>query len=184
MKNRFYGIRDNVTLTKDVKVVIGYGDLPTSSATQDTLFDVTKSSPIDPQLMATYHGWFRDLVTPEATLRTGRHHAAHDWGRDVLQHVPGQEHRCEGVVVPEEHRARLPCRLPDRDCNSGTFRSPTVLPFTRLPASPVGGVVKIGNQSVPFVIGGSGPTVLSPTKVVPTVKPHRKPIYRYQRIDG
>jgi type IV pilus assembly protein PilY1 len=37
---------------------------------------------------------------------------------------------------------------------------------------------------VPFVIGGSGPTVLSPTKVTPAVKPHRKPIYRYQRIDG
>ena len=52
-----------------------------------------------------------------------------------------------------------------------------------IPPSPVGGVVSIDGVPTPFLIGGTGPTVLSPTKVVPKVKPNRKPVYRYQRID-
>ena len=53
-----------------------------------------------------------------------------------------------------------------------------------IPPSPVGGVVTIDGVPTPFLIGGAAPTVLSPTKVVPQVKANRKPVYRYQRIDG
>jgi len=53
-----------------------------------------------------------------------------------------------------------------------------------IPPSPVGGVVRINGVLTPFLIGGTAPTVLSPTKIVPKVKPNRKPIYRYERIDG
>ena len=48
----------------------------------------------------------------------------------------------------------------------------------------MGGLVTINGKTVPFVIGGAAPTVLTPTKIVPKVKPNRKPDYRYQRIDG
>ena len=52
-----------------------------------------------------------------------------------------------------------------------------------IPPSPVGGVVSIDGKSVPFLIGGPGASPLAPTKIVPKVKPNRKPVYRYQRID-
>ena len=53
-----------------------------------------------------------------------------------------------------------------------------------IPPSPVGGIVTINGVPTPFLIGGTAPTVLSPSLVVPKVKPDRKPVYRYQRIDG
>ena len=52
-----------------------------------------------------------------------------------------------------------------------------------IPPSPVGGLVIVDGKTVPFVIGGPGPTPLSPKKIVPKVKANRKPVYRYQRID-
>ena len=52
-----------------------------------------------------------------------------------------------------------------------------------IPPSPVGGVVIVDGKQVPFVIGGPGPTPISPQKITPKIRADRKPIYRVQRID-
>ena len=55
--NRFYGIRDNVTVTSGVVAAIGYGSAPTD------LYNVTGLTALDPLALASYKGWFMNLTT-------------------------------------------------------------------------------------------------------------------------
>jgi type IV pilus assembly protein PilY1 len=179
VKNRFYGIRDDVKVIDPALIVvaIGYG------ATPSNLLDVTDKTGILPTDLVSYRGWFLDLVSKTAPY----------------EQVVTTPLTIAGVTYFSTFQPKNSDAAP-KSCLKSTargyqidFQTGTKLAGQDLtvefnspgfPPSPVGGVVKIDGQSVPFVIGGQGPTVLSPSKVVPNVKAYRKPIYRYQRIDG
>jgi type IV pilus assembly protein PilY1 len=179
VKNRFYGIRDDVKIVDQasIEVAIGYG------ATPSNLLDVTDKTGISPVDVASKRGWFIDLVS-KAT---------------PYEQVVTTPLTIAGVTYFSTFQAKNLDSAP-KSCLKSTARGyqidfqtgtkladqPLTVEFNSpgFPPSPVGGVVMIDGQSVPFVIGGTGPTVLSPSKVVPNVKAYRKPTYRYQRIDG
>lgn len=174
--NRFYGIRDDVTVTSGITAVVGYGAAPVG------LYDVTGMATLDPLALAAYKGWFLNLTTTAPPF----------------EQVVTAPLTISGVTYFSTYQAKSTGRSSCPDLGTGRayqidFQTGTGLPGQPLaqpflspgiPPSPVGGLVTINGKTIPFVIGGSGPTVLSPTKIVPKVKPDRKPIYRYQRIDG
>ncbi len=192
VNNRFYGIRDDITKTGGTTattptVVNGFGtDASLASANQ--LTNVTNvTATVDPTTLAP-NGWYRNLSTsstpfeqvvttpltiggltyfstfqPKATTNTGTNQCS-NLGVGRAYKVDFQT----GAISP----------------NSAGAYAPDTFSSQGIPPSPVGGLVSIDGKTVPFCIGCSGPTVLSPNKIVPKVKPDRKPVYRYQKIDG
>lgn len=174
--NRFYGIRDNVAATTGVTAVIGYGTAPTE------LYNVTSLRSLDPLALASYKGWYRDLSTRtapyEQVVTTPLTIAGVTYFSTYQAKVDPSSSSCLGTARAYQIDFQTGTPLPGQDDVAQLFLSPGI------PPSPVGGLVTINGQTIPFLIGGTGPTVLSPTKIVPKVKPNRKPVYRYQRIDG
>lgn len=181
VRNRFYGIRDNITLTANgtgtnqITAVVGYG-------TPTELKDVTNAEAIDPATLVSYRGWYRDLYTAAAPY----------------EQVVTTPLTIGGVTYFSTYQASSP---DSTSCtNLGTGRGyqidfqtgakltgqEVMVEFLSkgIPPSPVGGIVAVDRQNLPFCIGCAGVSVLEPKKVPPKVKPNRKPIYRYQRIDG
>ncbi len=173
--NRFYGIRDDVTATTGVTSVIGYG-------TPSALFNVTSLKTLDPLALASYKGWYRDLSTTtapyEQVVTTPLTIAGVTYFSTYQAKADPTSSSCLGTARAYQIDFQTGTPLPGQDNVAQLFLSPGI------PPSPVGGLVTINGQTIPFLIGGTGPTVLSPTKIVPKVKPNRKPVYRYQRIDG
>jgi type IV pilus assembly protein PilY1 len=175
--NRFYGIRDNVTVTSGVVAASHSASAP------DDLLDVTGVAPFDPLALAAHRGWYLNLVSSEPPY----------------EQVVTTPLTIGGVTYFSTYQAK-PNSSSKMCSNLGTaysyqidFQTGTHLPGEKIseaflsqgiPPSPVGGVVTVDGKLVPFLIGGKAPTVLSPTTVIPKVKPDRKPVYRYQRIDG
>ena len=157
MVNRFYGIRDDVTAVTGVSAAIGYGAAPTD------FYNVTGVTTLDPLGLSAYRGWFMNLSTTAAPY----------------EQVVTTPLTIAGVTYFSTYQAKA--NGASQACtNLGTARAYQIdfQTGTRLP------VVRINGVPTPFLIGGTAPTVLSPIKIVPKVKPNRKPIYRYERIDG
>lgn len=178
--NRFYGFRDDVTMTSGVVAIRGYGSSSGGVDLAD-LKNVTNMSPIDPASLASFRGWFRDLSTtsePYEQVVTAPLTLAGVTYFSTYQAKSSSGATCSNLGTARAYQVdfQTGTRLADR---------PLVTTFVSqgIPPSPVGGVVLVDGKLVPFVIGGPGPTPLSPTKVVPKVRPDRKPVYRYQRID-
>ncbi len=181
--NRFYGIRDNVTVTSGVTPVRGYGPSTDGTGQPINLADltnVTNMNPVDPTSLAPL-GWFRDLSTtsePYEQVVTAPLTLAGVTYFSTYQAKSSSAGSCSNLGTARAYQVdfQTGTRLPDK---------PLVTTFVSqgIPPSPVGGVVLIDGKLVPFVIGGPGPTPLSPSKVIPKVRPDRKPVYRYQRID-
>ncbi|MDP3823392.1 MAG: PilC/PilY family type IV pilus protein [Burkholderiales bacterium] len=175
--NRFYGIRDDVTVTSGVTPVVGYGAAPAG------LYDVTGATALDPLALATYKGWFLNLTTTappfEQVVTTPLTISGVTYFSTYQAKANASRSSCTNLGTARAYQI-------DFQTGTGLPGQPLAQPFLSpgIPPSPVGGLVTINGKTIPFVIGGSGPTVLSPTKIVPKVKPDRKPIYRYQRIDG
>lgn len=173
--NRFYGFFDNVTVTSGITPVIGYG-------TPDQLLDVTglSNNTISLATLASFKGWFMNLSTTAAPY----------------EQVVTTPLTIAGVTYFSTFQAKdvagsATC-LGTARAYQVDFQTGTSLPGLSLvtdfisegiPPSPVGGVVSIDGKTVPFLIGGPGASPLAPTKIVPKIKPTRKPVYRYQRID-
>ena len=174
--NRFYGIRDDVTVTTGVTAVIGYGTAPAA------LYDVTALTSLDPLALASYKGWYRNLSTTSApyeqVVTSPLTIAGVTYFSTYQAKADPTSSSCLGTARAYQIDFQTGTPLPGQDNVAQLFLSPGI------PPSPVGGLVTINGQTIPFLIGGTGPTVLSPTKIVPKVKPNRKPVYRYQRIDG
>ncbi|MCM5570622.1 PilC/PilY family type IV pilus protein [Burkholderiaceae bacterium FT117] len=177
--NRFYGIRDNVAVTSGVVAARGYGSSAGGIDLAD-LKNVTDMDPIDPTTIASFKGWFRDLSTtvePYEQVVTAPLTLAGVTYFSTFQ-AKSAASSCLNLGTARAYQIdfQTGARLPDK---------PLVTTFVSqgIPPSPVGGVVLVDGKLVPFVIGGPGPTPLSPTKVVPKVRPDRKPVFRYQRID-
>jgi type IV pilus assembly protein PilY1 len=176
--NRFYGIRDNVTVTTaaDITPVVGYG-------TPTELTNVTGVTSIDPTALAA-KGWYMNLVETTAPF----------------EQVVTTPLTIGGVTYFSTFQAKSDSSDANTCTNLGTafgyqvdFQTGTrvgSLPIRTtfvsegMPPSPVGGLVSIDGNNVPFCIGCPNPSPIAPNKIVPKVKPDRKPIYRYQRIDS
>ncbi len=175
--NRFYGIRDDIRTTSGFTTVIGHGSAPTN------LYNVTGLSTLDPLALVSYKGWFLNLSTTaapyEQVVTTPLTIGGVTYFSTYQAKTDASSRSCTNLGTARAYQVdfQTGTRLPDQPLTQ-TFLSPGI------PPSPVGGLVTIDGQTVPFVIGGAAPTVLSPNKVVPKVKPNRKPVYRYQRIDG
>ena len=193
VNNRFYGIRDDITkvgapdasgstVANTPSVVNGAGT-DADLATANKLTNVTSATaPVEPTDLAP-NGWYRNLATTstpfEQVVTTpltiggqtyfSTFQAKSSTGKCSLG--TGRAYKVDfqtGVISPNSDGLYLP----------DTFKSEGI------PPSPVGGLVSIDGKTVPFCIGCTGPTVLSPNKIVPKVKPDRKPVYRTQRIDS
>jgi type IV pilus assembly protein PilY1 len=192
VKNRFYGIRDDVKKTGDpvgtTPTVVNGAGTDAALATANQLTNVTSvTTELNPTSLAA-HGWYRDLFTtstpyeqvvttpltiggqtyfstfqPRSSTSTGSNKCS-NLGNARAYKLDFQT----GVIAPNSVGAYAP----------DDFKSQGI------PPSPVGGLVSIDGKTVPFCIGCSGPTVLSPNKLVPKVKPDRKPVYRSQKIDS
>jgi len=175
--NRFYGIRDDVTVTSGIVAAIGYGSTPSD------LYNVTGVTSLDPTALAPYKGWYLNLsttaapyeqvVTTPLTVGGVTYFSTYQAKADASATACTNLGTARSYQIDFQTGTRIPGQAYEQ-----TFLSPGI------PPSPVGGLVTINGQTIPFVIGGAAPTVLSPIKVAPKVKPDRKPIYRYQRIDG
>ena len=175
--NRFYGIRDDVTAISGVLPAIGYGISPPD------FVDVTGATGIDPLALASYRGWFINLSTTsppyEQVVTTPLTIAGVTYFSTYQAMAPAASRTCTNLGTARAYQV-------DFQTGTGLPGQPVMQPFLSqgIPPSPVGGVVRINGVLTPFLIGGTAPTVLSPTKIVPKVKPNRKPIYRYERVDG
>jgi len=181
VNNRFYGMRDDITNTSvaAASVIKGYG--PDSSITQLTNVTGAKT-PVDPATLAA-GGWYMNLSTAstpfEQVVTTpltigGRTHFS------TFQAVtPGAVQCTLGTARAYTVDFQTGVMSP----NSIGNIAPDTFVSQGIPPSPVGGVVSIDGKTVPFCIGCSAPTVLTPSLVKPVVKANRKPIYRTQRID-
>jgi len=180
VQNRFYGIRDDVTITSGLTPVRGYGSSAGGADLAD-LKNVTDINPIDPASLTLFKGWFRDLSTtsePYEQVVTAPLTLAGVTYFSTYQAKSSSAGSCSNLGTARAYQVdfQTGTRLADK---------PLVTTFVSqgIPPSPVGGVVLVDGKLVPFVIGGPGPTPLSPSKVVPNVRADRKPVYRYQRID-
>lgn len=181
--NRFYGIRDDVTVVdqNSINVGIGYG-LGTTAPSLTGFKDVTGASSLDPTVMASYKGWFLNLSSTTTPY----------------EQVVTTPVTLAGVTYFNTYRAKSIAANMCRNLGTGyayqvDFQTGTApgdksltTPFLTegIPPSPVGGLVEVDGKKVPFLIGGPGATPITPSKITPKVKPDRHPNYRYRRIDN
>ena len=174
--NRFCGIRDDISVTTGVTPVIGYGSAPAD------LRDVTGLTSLDPLALVSYKGWYMNLsttaapyeqvVTSPLTIGGVTYFSTYQAKSNASSSVCSDLGTARAYQIDFQTGTSVPGQPLTQ-----TFLSPG------MPPSPVGGLVTINGQTIPFVIGAGAPSVLSPVKVVPKVTPNRKPVYRYQRID-
>lgn len=193
VNNRFYGIRDDITkvgaldasgsAVANTPAVVNGAGTDAELATANKLTNVTSvTTPVEPTSLAP-NGWYRNLSTTstpfEQVVTTpltiggqtyfSTFQAKSSTGKCSMG--TGRAYKVDfqtGVISPNADGQYVP----------DTFSSEGI------PPSPVGGLVSIDGKTVPFCIGCTGPTVLSPNKIVPKVKPDRKPVYRSQKIDS
>jgi type IV pilus assembly protein PilY1 len=186
VENRFYGIRDDVSVTTSVPLAIGYGpesSIPIPSG-KNNLKNVTNSTSFDPTLLNDpLRGWYLNLSSAS----------------EPYEQVVTTPLTLAGVTYFSTYQAKAPSASANACTNLGTARGyqvdfqtgtqvgnlPVATEFLSqgMPPSPVGGVVMVDGKPVPFVIGGPGKTPITPKKVVPIVRPDRKPVFRTIRID-
>lgn len=182
VNNRFYGIRDDVTKTSaaDITVAKGYGVVIDPADLPD-LKNVTTLSTFNPTDLLSFKGWFRNLSTTSApyeqVITTPLTFAGVTYF-NTYQAKPSGSNMCANLGTGRAYQI---------DFQTGTKLNNLDLVTTfitqGIPPSPVGGLVVVDGKTVPFLIGGPGPTPLSPKKIAPQVRPDRKPVYRYHRID-
>jgi len=167
----------DVTATSGVAAAVGYGVAPPD------FYDVTGTASLNPLTLASYRGWFMNLSTTsppyEQVVTTPLTIAGVTYFSTYQAKANSVSRSCTNLGTARAYQV-------DFQTGTGIPGQPVMQPFISqgIPPSPVGGVVRINGVLTPFLIGGTAPTVLSPTKIVPKVKPNRKPIYRYERIDG
>lgn len=181
--NRFYGIRDDATVVdqNSISVGIGYGTGATTPSPTGFM-DVSGTTTLDPTALVGYKGWFLTLSSTTAPY----------------EQVVTTPVTLAGVTYFNTYRAKSSDANICRNLGTGyayqvdfqTGTAPVGRPLTTkfvtegIPPSPVGGLVEVDGKTVPFVIGGPGPTPITPDKITPKVKPDRHPAYRYRRIDN
>jgi type IV pilus assembly protein PilY1 len=180
VNNRFYGIRDDITKTSGVSVVIGYGAAGAGTDLPD-LFNATGKTSANLSTLVGFKGWFINLFT----------------SAPPYEQVVTTPLNIGGVTYFNTFQASSAssCRLGtgrgyQLDFQTGVFKpndaglyQPTTFITSGIPPSPVGGVVSLNGKSRAFCVGCPGVSPIGPQQINPNVKKNRKPVYRFQRID-
>ena len=185
VNNRFYGIRDDVT-NLAVTPVIGYGTAAVGTNLTD-LLNVTGQSTIDLAAVAAKKGWFLDLSTttvPYEQVVTTPLTIAGVTYFNTYQAKPTADSSTTCTNLGTGRGYQIDFQTGVLKPNSAGVLLPEVFKTEGIPPSPVGGVVSIDGKTKPFCIGCAGVSPVAPKQINPLVKAKRKPVYRYQRIDG
>lgn len=182
VNNRFYGIRDDVTKTKEVGVTEGFGVL--TDVIKENLRDlknVTSGTTYDASALSEFKGWFLNFTNtaPNEQVVTTPLTFAGVTYFSTYQAKDSNSNICKNLGTGRSYQVSFQTGTKP----AGVDNVSTPFITEGIPPSPVGGLVEVGGVTVPFVIGGPGPTPLSPVKIVPKVRADRKPVYRYQKID-
>lgn len=181
VNNRFYGIRDDVTKTKaaDIVVTIGSGVVGSDTTDLTDLKNVTVAAKYE--VTELKKGWFLDFKnkSPNEQVVTTPLTFAGITYFSTYQAKDSSGNICKNLGTGRSYQVDFQTGTKPQGVESVS----TTFITEGIPPSPVGGLVEVGGVTVPFVIGGPGPTPLSPVKIVPKVRADRKPVYRYQRID-
>ena len=190
VKNRFYGIRDDITKTgataaTAVTLVTGFGT-EASLVTANQLTNVTGvGTPMDPQSLAP-RGWYMNLFTSstpfEQVVTTPLTIGGQTYFSTFQPKSDASASQCSNLGTGRAYKVDFQTGV--ISLNSLGVYEPDTFKSQGIPPSPVGGLVSIDGKTIPFCIGCTGPTVLSPSKIVPKIRADRKPVYRYQKIDN
>jgi type IV pilus assembly protein PilY1 len=197
VNNRFYGIRDDITkvgaldasgstVANTPTIVNGFGT-DASLATANQLTDVTSvTTPLEPTALAS-NGWYRNLFSTSTPFEQVVTTPLTIGGQTYFstfqpKSTSTSSNQCSNLGTGRAYTVDFQTGVIAPNF-SGVY-APNTFASQGIPPSPVGGLVSIDGKTVPFCIGCAGPTVLSPNKLVPKVKPDRKPVYRTQRIDS
>ncbi|MEJ8810208.1 PilC/PilY family type IV pilus protein [Variovorax ureilyticus] len=191
VNNRFYGIRDDITKTGATvsttpTVVNGYGS-DASLAIANQLTNVTNvTTTLDPTALAA-KGWYMNLYTTSTPYEQVVTAPLTIGGQTYFSTFQPKSsttssNQCSNLGTGRAYAVDFQTGV--MTPNSNGVYAPNTFSSQGIPPSPVGGLVSIDGKTVPFCIGCSGPTVLSPNKITPKVKPDRKPVYRFQKIDS
>ena len=191
VNNRFYGIRDDVTKTTaaTVTTINGSGATTVSLPHLTDLVNVTNQTTIDKAAMATRKGWFMDLSSPvvppsspaEQVVTTPLTIAGTTYFSTYQAKKTDGANSCSNLGTGRAYKIDFETGIGKP--NTSNQLSPDIFLSQGIPPSPVGGLVSIDGKTYPFCIGCSGPSVLTPTNPLVPVRPNRKPIYRYQKVD-
>jgi type IV pilus assembly protein PilY1 len=185
VNNRFYGIRDDVTKTTAATVTTVNGSgLAAVGVHLSDLVNVTNQTTIDKAAMATRKGWFMDLSSGlpfEQVVTTPLTIAGTTYFNTYQAKKTDGANSCSNLGTARAYKVDFETGVVKP--NSSNQAAPDIYLSQGIPPSPVGGLVSIDGKSYPFCIGCAGPSVLSPTNPLVPVRPNRKPIYRYQRVD-
>lgn len=176
VKNRFYGIFDDVTKTTPDAIEVADG-----VASSTNMKDVTNSDPIDPSSLARYKGWYLNLSSstePYEQVVTTPFTIAGQTFFSTFQAKSSSPSACLDLGTARGYRINFQtgARLPGYPLQR-TFLSPG------FPPSPVGGTVLIDGVRVPFVIGGQGESQIEGDLFKPAPNATRSPVYRFKRVD-
>jgi type IV pilus assembly protein PilY1 len=175
-----------VTTVSGITAAVGYGAAAVGTDLTD-LVNVTGQSSIVLTAIEAKKGWFMDLSSTSTPY----------------EQVVTTPLTIAGVTYFSTYQAKDNSDTPGSCLNLGTGRGyqidfqtgiqkpndagqlqPTTFITPGIPPSPVGGVVSIGDKSKVFCIGCPSPSPIAPKEIIPDVKKNRKPVYRFQRIDG
>ena len=176
VKNRFYGIFDDVTKVTPATITIADG-----VGSSSNMKDVTGSDYLDPATLASYRGWYLNLassVAPYEQVVTTPLTIAGETFFNTFQAKSSSPNACLDLGTARGYRINFQTGTAIKGYPlSSVFVSPG------FPPSPVGGTVLVNGVRVPFVLGGQGKTPILPEKLVPKVNATRTPLYRYKRVD-
>lgn len=184
VNNRFYGIRDDVATVGSITSVAGYGAASIGTDLTD-LVNVTGKSTVDLTAIEAKKGWFMELSsasTPYEQVVTTPLTIGGVTYFSTYQAKTGDSGSCTNLGTGRGYQIDFQTGI-QKPNNAGELL-PTTFITPGIPPSPVGGVVSIDGKTKAFCIGCPNPSPVAPKEIVPDVKKNRKPVYRYQRIDG
>ena len=190
VNNRFYGIRDDITKTGETSgstsipaptLVIGYGSNDELASANQLQNATGSTASVNPTTMKKY-GWYLNLFTTTTPYEQVVTTPLTIGGQTYFSTF--QANTGNTCKLGSGRAYTVDFQTGAIQLNSKNRYAPDDYASQAIPPSPVGGVVSIDGQNVPFCIGCAGPTVLSPKRITPNVDPRRKPVYRYQKIDS
>ena len=190
VNNRFYGIRDDITKTGETSgstsipaptLVIGYGSNDELASANQLQNATGSTASVNPTTMKKY-GWYLNLFTTTTPYEQVVTTPLTIGGQTYFSTF--QANTGNTCKLGSGRAYTVDFQTGAIQLNSKNRYAPDDYASQAIPPSPVGGVVSVDGQNVPFCIGCAGPTVLSPKRITPNVDPRRKPVYRYQKIDS
>jgi type IV pilus assembly protein PilY1 len=165
-------------LTSSVPVVAGYGSAPAE------LLNVTGASSVSLTDLAVKRGWFMDLFTttqPYEQVVTTPLTIGGVTYFNTYQ-AAGEGSTCSNLGTARGYAVDFQTGVQQK--NDLGELAPMEYLSQGIPPPPRGGTVDVDGETVTFCISCAGEkSILDPEEPIVKLRPSRKPVYRYQRID-